>query len=105
MVALPLSEAKEHGPYWTEDFADYRGETGWLGLPDQQFDGACLFDADAEVKRTIAKAKTLHDGSKNTIAKMEEPETFRALEEKHPPQVDERHPLTLAKREYTDYIL
>jgi uracil-DNA glycosylase family 4 len=105
MVSIPLKEAKEHGPYWTEDFADYRGETGWLGLPDQQFDGACLFDADAEVKRTVAKAKTLSDGTKNTIAKLEEPETFRALEEKHPPSVNKDAGLTLAKKNHTEYIL
>ncbi len=62
-------------------------------------------DADAEVKATVAKAKTLANGEPNLLALLDEPETVEAFHDAHPLEVNEEHELTLARAGHTDRLI
>ena len=53
--------------FYDEEIASKDGSTGWLYLPDEGFRAAVLLDAEAEVKRTLAKTERLPDGTPNII--------------------------------------
>lgn len=70
--------------HWDEEVQDFRGKSGWVYYPDESFKGEALFDADAEVKITLAKAKTLASGEPNIISFEELTEEFGEIEHEEP---------------------
>lgn len=89
--------------YWDDTIADARGETGWLYLPDDMFIGAVLFDADAEIKITLAKAKVLASGEKNKIATTENLESFDSLHQPH--RINKAYNLILGRKDHSDNLV
>lgn len=96
----------EHGldPHWNDTIKDHRNETGWLYIPDEFFKGEVLFDADAEVKKTIAKTKILFDGTVNKYASLDEPETFDNLPDS-PHRLNQSYKLLLGRKDHINTIL
>lgn len=90
--------ARGYDAFYDTELADARGETGYLCIPDEQFIGPTFFDADAEVKRTVAKASTLASGEKNLIALMDEPHTINKLKEEAVRGVNTDYPLVLPRK-------
>jgi uracil-DNA glycosylase family 4 len=73
-------------PRWYED--------GCLYLPDPKYKAPVLFDADGEIKITIAKADELADGTKNLYAASEKEGSVDAYQEEYPPEgINDEYPL------------
>jgi uracil-DNA glycosylase len=93
-----VNEFGEPTAFWDTQTADHRGETGWLYIPDPAFRGVTLFDADAEVKVTIAKANVLSDGTPNVLASLDDEGSVATLVESHGgARINPQFPLTLAR--------
>lgn len=111
-VALALESAMKMivGPPTTNGQAFYdtstldsRGESGWLYIPDASIKGKVLFDADAEVKRHLAKGASLYDGTVNVMATTDDPDSIAALSSETGLGVDFSYPLVLCRHGYNEY--
>ena len=91
-------DARGYASYYDTEFKDARGDTGYLCIPDEKIIGPTFFDADAEIKRTVAKATTLATGEENLIALMDEPHTMKKLDNEAIRGVNEEYPLILPKK-------
>lgn len=87
----------QENAYWNYEYTDELGKDGWMCISDPGFEGGVLFDADAEVKRTVAKSETLSDGTKNVLAHSHDPNSIDELEKKYPPTgIDRSEDLVVA---------
>jgi hypothetical protein len=105
MILEPEDFSQFDTAYYDTQKPDARHDAGWLAIPDEKIVGRTLFDADAEVKATVAKAKTLANGEPNLLALLDEPETVEAFHDAHPLDVNEEHELTLARAGHTDRLI
>jgi hypothetical protein len=89
--------------YWNYEYTDETGKDGWLCVRDPGFEGGVLFDADAEVKPTVAKSKRLSGGRKNLLAHSHDEGSLKEFEEKHPPSgINESKDLVVANAHEID---
>jgi hypothetical protein len=96
-------EPGEEEAYWNHEYTDEMGKDGWMCLRDPGFRGGVLFDADAEVKRSVAKADVLSGGTQNVLAHSHDPSSIDALEEEYPPEgIDRSEELVVANAHEID---
>lgn len=96
-------EPGEEEAYWNHEYTDEMGKDGWMCLRDPGFRGGVLFDADAEVKRSVAKADVLSGGTQNVLAHSHDPSSIDDLEEEYPPEgIDRSEELVVANAHEID---
>lgn len=92
MICGPVQPGKPLCFYDT-NIKDRRGQSGWMYFASPKFRGVVLFDADAEIKLTLAKAKELHTGETNILATFDKPDSLTSFSKSYPPNVRDEYPL------------